>query len=350
MAARGFRPFSRLNSAISGTGLLVAAFVGCGGEDQGRPAPPAATAGTAGTAGTGAVDCDVTAPYELITVIDFEGPPANGAAVPGKPPLQGTALSCNRELLTGPGGEGGAGGEGGGAGAGGAPNASNAPVCGFNFNHDQTVIPGTGDCDRDPVAMGEPTINLSTQSPWVGLEVPGGRCGEPTHAYHLEATNMGVCFSMTTGRRGWGSNFLIEFTGSTNPEGVEVDASAWDGVAFWARLGEGPSNSTINFVVGDAETSGADYETPSPSGWPACVTADHPSDAVKCDPFGVVVTLTKDWAFYAIPFADLKQKGYGQPAPRGAIDPSRIWRFQITTSTGDWDFFVDDISFYRNRP
>jgi len=361
MGARHFGRFPSIRGAsLSGVALLVGvAFVACGGEDDGRPPPPGAASGSGG----GSTDaCQAAQAYELISITDFEGPPAVSApgAGKGQPPLQGTALSCNSGLLAmGSSGEGGAGGQGGGSGneGGEASTGDDVPVCGFNFNFDSN----RDDCNRDPVAMEKFTCNLSTGSPWVGLEVPGGRCGVPTHAYHLEATGMGVCFNDTTGRRGWGSNFLIDFAGSTNPGGVEIDASDWEGIAFWARVGDGPSNTAISIVVGDAETSGGDYESLSPGGWSQCVTADclndpetglcvTAPDTTKCDPFGAVVSLAPDWAFYAIPFAELKQKGYGQPAPGGAINPSRLSRIQISTSTGDWDFFVDDLSLYRSRP
>jgi hypothetical protein len=176
------------------------------------------------------------------------------------------------------------------------------------------------------------------------------RVCQSSHAYHLVATNLGVCFSAATGRRGWGSNFTIDLRGLTNLNGTEFDASAWDGIAFWARLGDGPSNEAINILVGDADTSGGDYAEPADSGWTECDTGVNKNDSVKCAPFGVAVTLTRDWVLHRIPWADLKQKGYGQEAPDRRINPARIWRFQISTSTGDWDFYLDDLAFYRENP
>jgi hypothetical protein len=159
-----------------------------------------------------------------------------------------------------------------------------------------------------------------------------------------------VCFSNANGRRGWGSNFTIDLKGLATPQGVAFDATGWTGIAFWARLGDGPSNRAISVLVGDADTSGEDYAEPNEDGWTACKTGDDSNDSVKCDPFGIAVTLTREWILYKIPFEDLKQKGYGQEAPDGVINRARIQRFQISTSTGDWDFYVDDLAFYRDKP
>lgn len=311
---------------------LGTAFVACGGEDEGRPGDPTAPAPIAVRDA-----CDDAARYEFLSIVDFEGPPAVGMAPAGGQAPRGTALSCNPALGPGPdSGEGGAGGQ---------PGAV-VPVCGFNFNHDGTA----SECFLDLVSSRKPAVNLAVSGPWVGMEIPGGRCGSPSHAYHLVARNLGVCFSTTTGRRGWGSNFSIDLDGTANPDGAEFDASAWDGIAFWARLGDGPTNRAISVIVGDAETSGADYVEPTPTGQTSCLTTDSRYDSLKCDPFGAAVTIKREWTLYTIAFADLKQKGYGQRAPRGTIDPSRIRRFQISTSTGDWDFYVDDLAFFRSKP
>lgn len=331
--------------SIRGVGLFVALgtpFVACGGEDRGRPPAPVAPPPPDGAVGRA---CEGAAKYEYLSIIDFEGPPAVGKAPPNGQAPRGTALSCNPALgPDGSGGEGGSGGSSAGAGGEGAV----VPVCGFNFNFEQP-----SQCEDDPVSvsLGRQSTNLAANNPpWVGLEVPGGRCGMPTHAYHLVARNLGVCFNPANGRRGWGSNFSIDLLGDSNRLGSEFDASAWQGVSFWARKGDGPSNDAINILVGDADTSGGDYAEPAESGWTRCSTADEPNDSVKCDPFGVAVTLTEDWTLYTIPWATLKQKGYGQEAPDGKINPARIRRFQISTSTGDWDFYVDDLAFYRDKP
>lgn len=330
--------------ALTGVSLAVAlggAFVACGGEDQGRPPAPVAAAPLAE-----GDTCADAAGFEFFPIIDFEGPPEVG--MPPKDGLEaprGTRLSCNPGL--GASGEGGAGGAGAESDGGSGPLAP-VPVCGFNLNFEQPTV-----CTVDAVTVpnAEQTTNhAANKPPWVGLEVPGGRCGAPTHAYHLVARNLGVCFNAANGRRGWGSNFSIDLKGPSNPDGTEFDASAWEGISFWARLGDGPSNRAITVIVGDAETSGAPYAEPNESGQTECLTTDIKYDSLKCDPFGVVVTLTREWAFYAIPFGQLKQKGYGQKAPRGAIDPTRIRRFQISTSTGDWDFYVDDLAFFRDKP
>jgi hypothetical protein len=157
----------------------------------------------------------------------------------------------------------------------------------------------------------------------------------------------GIPTETANGRRGWGANFQIEFL-SPNM-GAEVDASKWDGVAFWARLGPGPTHESIGITVGDAFTAGETYLDPD-TNEPTSCSDTALSDAAKCDAYGVAVTLLPQWTFYRVSWEMLKQKGYGRPGPTSGLDTSRLRRIQVQAATGDWDFYLDDLSFYRSRP
>jgi hypothetical protein len=71
------------------------------------------------------------------------------------------------------------------------------------------------------------------------------------------------------------------------------------------------------------------------------------TDAEKCDPFGLAVGLTSEWRFVKIPFAQVMQKGFGVPSAHGTLDTSELVGLQFALSAGDWDVWIDDVSFYR---
>jgi hypothetical protein len=73
------------------------------------------------------------------------------------------------------------------------------------------------------------------------------------------------------------------------------------------------------------------------------------ADSDKCDPFGLAVLLSDEWRFVQIPFALTAQKGFGKPAPTGQLAASEVTGLQFALSPGSWDFWLDDVSFYRSK-
>jgi hypothetical protein len=71
------------------------------------------------------------------------------------------------------------------------------------------------------------------------------------------------------------------------------------------------------------------------------------ADAQKCDAYGSAVSLTDDWSFVPIPFSGLRQKGFGTAS--APFDRSKISRLQFLMTFGDWDFWIDDIAFFKAR-
>jgi len=194
--------------------------------------------------------------------------------------------------------------------------------------------------------------------------LPGeGRCGESLYALRYQAE--GICQ--------WASI-------SANLDMMN-DASEWEGIALWVRrvpvpgvaepTGRGVrvgirdlftvestgadekycgSAATEENPEANRETAAADRSTCPTS--PPCPTlgevgADHP-EKLCCDPFGLSVGLTDDWHLWTVPFAEMTQGGYGRIRPEG-LQVSRLVRLELALGPGNYDFWIDDVAFYRHR-
>jgi hypothetical protein len=195
----------------------------------------------------------------------------------------------------------------------------------------------------------------------------GARCGVSDRALHIKASNVSDCYK-ANGRHGWGAGLDLIM----RPEGLDATAlegGPYDGISFWVRKGTTPGGASIIFsVVDEANTSvERDLSTNSPDDLlpcgcvhlPTAADPDHvkcysdpPStvpDGRKCDAFGAAVTLTADWTFVAPTFASLKQKGFGV-AGAARVDATKIRRLQFLMIAGDWDFWIDDLKFFKAKP
>ncbi len=288
---------------------LCFALAGCGGTDDGRPAAAEPTAPE-----TEPTDwCEVVDSFELTPIMDFE-------------PTGVTKALCNPLV---------------------ADDTASCKAY-WNFQDDchspNSIHPGLGD-----VFGGDPIV--------------GGRCGSPSQGLNIRAGDLGLCPS-ENGKVGWGGNAQLETLpigdllpgggGCRDPlegraaAGVDgLDASCWDGVAFWAKRGSDSGGTAITVAVGDPSTN--------PGGDPACVSAasvveagTESSDTSKCDVRGIVVTLKDEWQFFTIPFGDLVQKGFGVQVP-GPLDTGNLVKLQFLIAAGDWDLWLDDVSFYKTK-
>ncbi len=59
-----------------------------------------------------------------------------------------------------------------------------------------------------------------------------------------------------------------------------------------------------------------------------------------------MVSLDTDWHFYKIPFTDLRQQGFGKKSEQLDLHAVSVVRF--TWTNGFIDYWLDDVSFYRN--
>ena len=179
-----------------------------------------------------------------------------------------------------------------------------------------------------------PTTYCVPRVPMNPAPAPVERCGQADQAVHIQETNLAICFSPRSHKPGWGGNYRITFN---NP----VDASDWDGVSFWAKTGDGPTGTGLLPHILDPYTIGGDKNRCSTS--PKETTPDQ----AKCDPWSLSAVLTGNWRFYQMPFDEVRQKGFGMASDLEHIDRSAIRAVEFSFSAGDWDFWIDDVTFYR---
>lgn len=233
------------------------------------------------------------------------------------------------------------------------PECAPTTPCSFYFNYDtelSPVDPPTSSCDLGPGVVSEINGRMTglTGNQAVAFALPEPRCTESQYAYRLQGRNVAVCVSPTTGRQGWGATQAITFNPSTGDSGRALepyDASGWDGISLWVRLGAGPSNRAMLVAAKDPFSGATPGAAAAPH--PYCETADGVPDAQKCDSFGLAVLLEPEWRFVKVPFALMQQKGFGAPSPTGKLDAAQLDALELGFSAGDWDLWIDDISFYR---
>jgi endoglucanase len=119
---------------------------------------------------------------------------------------------------------------------------------------------------------------------------------------------------------GVGFNFI-------DPKGP-YDASAYKGISFWAKVGEGATKVRLKVPDGDTDPDGK-----------VCT---------ECfNDFGEDLNLTTTWTKYTLSFAQLSQlQGWGSPHPSG-IDPKKLYgvQWQVNTPGSNYDLWIDEVEF-----
>ncbi|HWA72151.1 MAG TPA: hypothetical protein VG937_07455 [Polyangiaceae bacterium] len=303
----------RFGSAGLGLSLAVLA-AGCGGEDKGRVSGREPI--------VEAVDqCKLAEAYDYQNFVDFE-PIGNDKHAYCDPEI---ASLCD----------------------------TSAPVP-FYFNYDP--------CPNELFDS-----NISQRNVYGEPLKDGARCGVSESALHVRATHVSECYK-ENGRHGWGAGLDLIMR-PTGLDATALDGGPYEGISFWVRKGATPTKPSIIFSVVDTANTGSDREFSSdeledklPCG---CVKqptesdlnhvrcySDPPStvpDGRKCDAFGAAVTLTDEWTFVAVPFTSLRQKGFGA-AGAEQVDPTQIRRLQFLMVAGDWDYWIDDLKFFKAKP
>jgi len=139
--------------------------------------------------------------------------------------------------------------------------------------------------------------------------IPGGR-----GASHFALHTSGTKFTK------WGAVLAAELS----PRRC-YDASAYAGIAFWAR-----GRATLR--VGVKMTQVVDEEFGG-----SCVKGCY-------DSHGAVRVLTKDWQRYEMRWEDLAQSGFGTPL---SFDPRSLFsiEFVVGANQPSFDYWIDDLSF-----
>jgi hypothetical protein len=77
---------------------------------------------------------------------------------------------------------------------------------------------------------------------------------------------------------------------------------------------------------------------------------DAPVDSQKCDRYGAGIGLENRWRFVKIPFAAMQQRGYGIKSPAGRLMVEALLGFGIYMDIGNWDFWIDQVAYYKDAP
>jgi hypothetical protein len=153
--------------------------------------------------------------------------------------------------------------------------------------------------------------------------IPGGRCGS---SYAMRVTGQGF----TVWGAGLGLNFVYDASGAP-----PYDASAYEGITFWARVGDTSTNQ-VRLALGDVNSD--------PHGG-VCVEGGLIEEACW-DTFGVNLSpLGTSWTRFTIPFAGLSQRGFGLHAD--AVETSELYTLSFNLDAGAvFDLWIDDLRFY----
>lgn len=153
------------------------------------------------------------------------------------------------------------------------------------------------------------------------------------------------------------------------------DTAEWTGLSMWVRKGSSDSNSSIFASVSDRFTdpSGdflglfseaesaqllAPAQCPTDQAMGAgcycnfnAVDVDNngtPDPLLsQCDRFGAGIGIATEWRFFKVPFSRMRQRAYGRPSALSQPDRA-ILGIDIGLDGENWDFWIDDIAFYRD--
>jgi hypothetical protein len=108
------------------------------------------------------------------------------------------------------------------------------------------------------------------------------------------------------------------------------DASEYAGISFWAR---GRGTMVVQTVLAETRSAGEDYPGLCEQTLQLNCNDNYASSAL---------TLEDEWTEYVVPFATLKQEGWGVPVP---------WSYHLNAlefrwvTDEDFDFWIDDVRF-----
>lgn len=158
--------------------------------------------------------------------------------------------------------------------------------------------------------------------------IPEPRCG--SHSA-MRVTGQGF--------NDWGAVLGVAFKFGERPNGeigaIPYDASAYEGVEFYARIGD-TSTAEVRYQISDSNSE--------PDGGVCDETRGSEDECY--DSFGVgLAQLDTTWRRYKIPFAGLSQRDYGYEAD--AVVTTAVYQITFNFPAGSvFDFWVDDIKFY----
>jgi hypothetical protein len=168
-----------------------------------------------------------------------------------------------------------------------------------------------------------------TQTPPTGMLPPAtktDRCGS-TYALCMSGKNF-----MTWGA-GMGTDFAPTSAGMGMGAKQTYDASAYKGVAFWAKSNTATASVRVGFKDKNTAPEGGQCDAMATSGAQACN-----------DDWGKAISFTNTWQPVTVLFSGLMQAGWGKAFT--AFDSKAVYSIQFQVSQGvDFDLCIDDLAF-----
>lgn len=168
------------------------------------------------------------------------------------------------------------------------------------------------------------------------LPEPGGPTGEG-HALHVRGQ----------GFDSWGSGFVASLATSSGGEGCLFDASAYDGLTFWAKgeIGEDLGVGGAAYDAGQLLLLVIEKDVVPLSQGGNCEAAE----GACWDSHRTRLTLDSCWRRYAVPFSELAQGGFGLAA--GPLDLEELSTINFEVGRGNrYDVWIDELSFFVGSP
>lgn len=216
--------------------------------------------------------------------------------------------------------------------------------CGVNDDYDFTIAQPMEGTATTWFTFGDQTPDSTTTLELRPL--PDGRCGS-TAALVLTST----------GHTDWGAGF-----GEYNMPTAPLDATGYEGVSFWARAPVPHTSTGFLLSVNDRNTimngmvctqpmvaaAGGGY-TYNEAGMIVPVGGELPAANDCGNAFQRVVTVTRNWELYLLPFTSFQQQAQPNRIPSG-LDPSGIYQFTINIPKDSIiELWIDDLGVYRRR-
>lgn len=130
----------------------------------------------------------------------------------------------------------------------------------------------------------------------------------------------------------WGFALGVHLNNDGVNPSESYDASAYEGVSFWARVGEG-SPGVVRLAITDGNS----------------VAEGGVCDAETCnDHYGSVMLFTEEWAHYHVSFSELVRDG-GWGPPGKDFEPERVYGIHfvaVTPPDTTVEIWIDDIAFF----
>ncbi len=125
----------------------------------------------------------------------------------------------------------------------------------------------------------------------------------------------------------------------------QYDASAFDGIAFWAKQGAAGTENLLSVEISNAAShpNGGLCDDPGKTG-----ALDTPTTTDDCYlSYSKTISLSAEWKLYEIPFPDFKQSGTGYKGSY-PLDQATLYQINFAWRKPDqaFDVWIDDVQFY----